>query len=136
MTEKNNNQNNNSSGPEANLADLRLMARLHKQQVRLSSLSPLGGQSDEPPALLTEKPLELAKCRPDPRDAQITKALLDAYQRDDGWHCPKCGQVFTNPTPFAQHLIDELNRGLAAMASQTTGKQPPATPQPPKPENT
>jgi len=131
MTEKNQNNNNNSSGPEAALADLRLMARLHKQQVRLSSLSPPGGQSDAPEALLTEKPLELAKCRPDPRDAQITKALLDAYQQDDGWHCPKCGQVFTDPTPFAQHLIDELNRGLATLPKPPIDAHITATTNPP-----
>jgi len=127
MTEKTNDNNNNNSGPEAALADLQVMARLHKQQVRLSSLSPLGGQSDKPQALLTGQPLKLAEGQPDPRDAQTTKALLDAYQQDDGWHCPKCGQVFTNPTTFAQHLIDELNRGLAVIASQTTAKQPPPT---------
>lgn len=131
MTEKNNENNNNDKTLEAALADLQVSARLHKQQVRLSSLSPLGGQSDETQALLTGQPLKLAEGQPDPRDAQITKALLDAYHQDDGWHCPKCGQVFTEPTPFAQHLIDELNRGLAAIASQTTGKQPPATTKPP-----
>lgn len=135
MTEKNNNKNNNSSGPEAALADLRLMARLHKHQIRLSSLSPLGGQSDEPQALLTGQPLELAKGQPDPRDAQTTKALLDAYHQDDGWHCPKCQQVFTDPTTFAQHLIDELNRGLAALPKPRIEAQPLSTSRPIKHEN-
>lgn len=131
MTEKTNPFENDNNDLEAALADLRVMARLHKQQLGLSPLSPLGRQSDEPQALLTGQPLKLAEGQPDPKDAQTTRALLNAYQRDDGWHCPKCGQVFTEPTPFAQHLIDELNRGWAAIASQTTPGKPPATPQPP-----
>lgn len=133
MTEKTNDDNNNSSGFEATLADLRLMARLHKQQLGLSSLSPLGGQSDDPQALLTGQPLKLAKGQPDPRDAQTTQALLAAYQQDDGWHCPKCRQVFTEPTPFAQHLIDEFNRGLAALPKPRIDVHPPATTNPPTP---
>jgi len=136
MTENNKNKNNNSSGFEASLADLRLMARLHKQQLGLSSLTPPGPQSDEPQAPLTEQPLELAKDQPDPRDTHTTQALLDAYKRDDGWHCPKCGQPFTEPTTFAQHLIDELNRGLSALPKPYIDAQLSATPGPTKPKNT
>jgi len=135
MTENNTENNNNSSGFEAALADLRLMARLHKQQLGLSSIPPPGPPTDEPQALLTGEPLELAKGQPDPRDARTTEALLAAYQRDDGWHCPRCGQVFTEPTPFAQHLTDELNRGLSALPKPRIDAQPPATPRPTKPEN-
>ncbi|GAG82339.1 unnamed protein product, partial [marine sediment metagenome] len=107
--------------PEAALADLQLMASLHKQQLGLSSLPPPGPQSDAQQPPLTAQHLELAKGQPDPRDARITKALLDAYKRDDGWHCPKCGQTFTKPTPFAQHLIDELNRDLYKLGYTTMG---------------
>lgn len=133
MTENNKNNNIIIPGPEAALADLQLMARLHKQQLGLSSLPPPGPQSDAQQPPLTAQHLELAKGQPDPRDAQITKALLDAYKRDDGWHCPKCGQVFTKPTPFAQHLIDELNRGLSALPKPHIDAKPPATPGPTKP---
>ena len=135
MTENNKNNNNIIPGPEAALADLRLIARLHKQQLGLSPLPPPGAQGDTSQASVTAQPLELAKDQPDPRDARITQALLDAYQRDDGWHCPKCGQTFTEPTPFAQHLIDELNRGLSALPKPRIDAQPPATPTPTKPEN-
>lgn len=136
MTENNTENNNISPGFEAALADLWFMAQLYKQQARPPFPSPPDTQTDAPPPLLPGEPLKLAEGQPDPRDARITEALLNAYQRDDGWHCPKCGQVFTEPTPFAQHLIDELNRGLSTLPKPRIDAHPPATPGPTKPENT
>ena len=131
MTEKNNSSSPNNDELDAALDGLRAAARLHKHHPNLSSLSAQGAQSPDPDALLTGRPLELATQNPDPADAQATQLLLISYQRPDGWHCPRCQQVFTDPTTFAQHLIDEYNRGVAAFASAITGKQPPDTTTPP-----
>jgi len=131
MTEKNNSSSPNNDKLEAALDGLRATASLHKHTPTLSALSPPGGQSPDPDALLTGRPLELAGQNQDPADAQATQLLLISYQRPDGWHCPRCQQVFTDPTIFAQHLIDEYNRGVAAFTSHSTGKQPPPTTTPP-----
>lgn len=113
---------------------LRSTARIHKQiRVRAPVPSP-NPQTSDLSTLLTGKPLELAKENPNPADAQTTKALLDAYHREDGWHCPRCKQVFTDPTTFAQHLIDEFNRAFAGIASQRIDAYRAATTRPPKPD--
>jgi len=74
--------------------------------------------SIDPMSLLTGAPLTLSHDQTNQPDAQATKMLMDAYHQDDGWHCPRCEQVFTNPDEFAQHLIDEFAAGMAALAKQ------------------
>jgi len=131
LTEKNNSSSPNNDELDAAADRLRITARLHKPPPNLSSLSPPDGQSPDPDALLAGRPLELAGENPDPADAQATQLLLLSYQQTDGWHCPRCQQVFTDPTIFAEHLIDEYSRGVAAFTSAITGKQPPPTTTPP-----
>lgn len=72
----------------------------------------------DPRKLFSATPIELTHDQANQPDAQATKALLNAYRQDDGWHCPRCDLVTTNPDAFAQHLIDELNTAIAALAAQ------------------
>lgn len=48
-------------------------------------------------------------------DAAATKALLDAYTKEDGFHCPRCGVVITNPEKAIEHLADEINQAFASL---------------------
>lgn len=131
MTETHNPKQDENDQLDAALDGLRATARLHKHHPTLSGISPPSGQNPDPDALLTGRRLELAKENPDPADTEATKTLLATYQQPDGWHCPRCEQVFTDPTTFAQHLIEEFNRGFAASISRTaTTKTPPTTPKP------
>lgn len=51
----------------------------------------------------------------DDADAAATKALLDAYTQEDGFHCPRCGVVITNPDKAIEHLADEINQAFASL---------------------
>jgi len=53
------------------------------------------------------------KERKDEADALATKTLMDLYTQEDGWHCPKCGLVFTDGDLAVAHLADEINSALA-----------------------
>jgi len=131
MTEKQSNQNNDESNLEAALDRLYATARLHKHQPNLPGLSPQeGGQSPDPKALLTGRPLEIARDNPNPADTAATKLLLDLYHRPDGWHCPRCQQVFTNPEIFAQHLVDEFHSALQDYITTITQPPPKKKPTP------
>jgi len=120
---------------EAALAHLNITARIHKQIGAHSPIPSPNTQSPDLSTLLTGKPLELAQENPNPADAETTKALLAVYHREDGWHCPRCEQVFTDPTTFAKHLIDEFNRAFAGIASQRIEAHRAATTKPPKPDH-
>ncbi len=48
-------------------------------------------------------------------DAAGTRALLDAYTKEDGFHCPRCGAVITNPDKAIEHLADEINRAFLSL---------------------
>jgi len=58
-------------------------------------------------------------------DTQATQLLLDFYRQDDGWHCPRCQQVFIDPTAFAQHLQEEIRKSWAALSEITPKPKPP-----------
>lgn len=62
-------------------------------------------------------------------DVEATKLLLDFYKKDDGYHCPRCDLVTTNPDAFAQHLIDELNTAITNMQTYMP-KPKPTSPSP------
>lgn len=51
----------------------------------------------------------------DEADAAATKALLDACTKEDGFHCPRCGVVITNPDKAIEHLADEINQAFASL---------------------
>ena len=83
--------------------------------------------SIDPMTLLTGAPLTLTHDQTNQPDAQATKMLMDAYHQDDGWHCPRCDLVTTNPDEFAQHLIDEFAAGMANLAKQAPKIRKPTT---------
>ncbi len=51
----------------------------------------------------------------DEADAAATKALLVAYTKEDGFHCPRCGVVITNPEKAIEHLAEEINQAFASL---------------------
>lgn len=134
MTESNNDNNKSDNNLEAALDILQTTTRLHKHSLPMPPVASPNPQSPDLSTMLTGKPLELAKSNPNPADAQATKVLLDAYHREDGWHCPRCNLVTTNPTTFAQHLIDEFNRAFADVARLRIESHRAATTRPPKPD--
>ncbi|MBA7572286.1 hypothetical protein ES708_14065 [subsurface metagenome] len=62
-------------------------------------------------------PLRVSICRESGHEADAagTKALLDAYTKEDGFHCPRCGEIFTNPDKAIEHLADEINRAFLSL---------------------
>lgn len=68
-------------------------------------------------AKIKTTPLRVSICRGSGQeaDATATKALLDACTQDDGFHCPKCKVVFTNPDLFIEHLADEINQAFLSL---------------------
>lgn len=48
----------------------------------------------------------------DAADLAATKALLEQYTQDDGFHCPRCGVVIKNPEQAVYHLAEEINKAL------------------------
>lgn len=49
------------------------------------------------------------------QDALATKALIEAYQTKDGFKCPRCPYITTNPEDFISHIADEINKSLATL---------------------
>lgn len=52
----------------------------------------------------------------DEADVLATKALLQQYTQDDGFHCPICGVVIKNPEEAVNHLAEEINTALDKLA--------------------
>ncbi|GAH64407.1 unnamed protein product [marine sediment metagenome] len=63
------------------------------------------------------KPIRVTvtKSSEDPGDLEATRALILAYTQDDGFHCPRCGVVITNPEEAINHLAEEINKALALL---------------------
>jgi len=61
---------------------------------------------------LTREPKNIA-------DRTTTQALIEAYTDKDGFHCPKCGKVITNPDKAVEHLEGEINKTLDWLNKQT-----------------
>ncbi|GAH69017.1 unnamed protein product [marine sediment metagenome] len=57
--------------------------------------------------------IEVSREPKDEADVAATKAFLELYTQDDGFHCPRCGVVITNPEEAVYHLADEMNKALA-----------------------
>ncbi|MBA7690158.1 hypothetical protein ES703_98682 [subsurface metagenome] len=54
----------------------------------------------------------------DEADAAATKSLLEYYTQEDGFHCPRCGAVITNPDEAVYHLAEEINKSLAMLGKE------------------
>jgi len=71
-----------------------------------------------PPTKLTDfkgKPpsVEVTTEANDEADIAATKGFLERYTQPDGFHCPRCGVVITNPEEAVYHLAEEINKALA-----------------------
>ena len=51
----------------------------------------------------------------DEGDGVATLALLQQYTQEDGFNCPRCGVVITNPEEAINHLAEEINKALALL---------------------
>jgi len=63
--------------------------------------------------------VEVTKVPKDDADVAITNALIERYTQPDGFHCPRCGEIFTNAEKAVEHMADEINKALDLI-----GKQP------------
>ena len=52
-------------------------------------------------------------------DIIATRNLVELYTQPDGFHCPKCGVVFTTPDDAVYHLAEEINKALAHLSEPT-----------------
>jgi len=78
----------------------------------------------KPPPKLTDfkgRPpcVEVTRKGTDMADMAATRGLLELFTQPDGFHCPRCGVVITNPEEAVNHLAEEINKALARL-----GKQP------------
>jgi len=76
---------------------------------------------EKPPTKITDfkgKSLRVDVTREatDEADIAATKGLLELYTQPDGFHCPACGLVITNPEDAVNHLAEEINKALAHLA--------------------
>jgi uncharacterized C2H2 Zn-finger protein len=56
--------------------------------------------------------VEVTREPKDEADILATKALIQQYTQDDGFHCPACGEVFKDPEKAVYHLAEEINKAL------------------------
>ena len=75
-------------------------------------------EQQTPPQKLTDfkghpATVKATKERKDEADVLATKTLMELYNQEDGWHCPKCGVVITDGDLAVAHLADEINTALA-----------------------
>lgn len=82
------------------------------------------GQRPDLQSTLAATRLSVAKENPSQADIQATKLLLDYYKREDGWHCPRCSQVFNDPHSFAEHIAEEFNKALESLPTPTPRHPP------------
>ena len=71
----------------------------------------------EIPNPLTHIPAKLPRVRvtyepKDQADIEATKALLQLYTDKDGFKCPRCNKIITDPTEAVEHLAEEINNAL------------------------
>ena len=52
----------------------------------------------------------------DEADIAATKAMIERYTQPDGFHCPRCKVVITNPEEAVYHLAEEINKALAHLS--------------------
>lgn len=62
--------------------------------------------------------VSVTKTPKDPADLEATRALILAYSDQDGFHCPQCGVVITNPEEAVNHLAEEINKTLDWLEKQ------------------
>jgi len=71
----------------------------------------------KPPTRLTDfkgKPprVEVTAKSKDEADIAITKAFIERYTDNDGFHCPRCPYTTTKPDEAVYHLAEEINKAL------------------------
>ena len=76
-----------------------------------------------PPTSLTDfkgKPprVEVTRESIDDADRAATIGMLERYTQPDGFHCPRCGEVITDPEEAVYHLADEINQALDRLGGQ------------------
>lgn len=62
--------------------------------------------------------VEVTREPKDEADVLATKALLEQYTKPDGFHCPACGVVITNPEEAVYHLAEEINKALERLGKR------------------
>ena len=62
--------------------------------------------------------IEATRACKDEADIAATRGLLELYTQDDGFHCPRCNLVITNPEEAVYHLAEEMNKALAHLAKR------------------
>lgn len=72
-----------------------------------------------PPALsdFKGKPLGVTVTRKPKDEADIvtTQSLIQHYTQDDGFHCPVCNAIITDPEKAVYHLGIEMNKALSRL---------------------
>jgi hypothetical protein len=59
--------------------------------------------------------VEIARDNPDAADEAATRLLFETYTDKDGFHCPACGAVITDPNKAIDHLKDEINAAITKL---------------------
>jgi len=93
----------------ANATPGRLKMEMRARPKKPSHLTDFKGNA--PRVRITREPKDEA-------DRVATQALLLAYTDKDGFRCPKCGVVITNPDEAVEHLGEEINKTLDWLNSQ------------------
>jgi hypothetical protein len=66
-----------------------------------------------PPAIGGTMPMvRIGQAPPNAADETATRLLLEAYTTKDGFRCPKCGEVITDPNKAIDHLKEEINSAI------------------------
>ena len=76
-----------------------------------------------PPPKITDfkgKPVTIEATREckDLADIEATKGFLELYTQPDGFHCPRCEAIITNPEEAVIHLAEEMNKALAHLVKR------------------
>ena len=52
----------------------------------------------------------------DPGDLEATRSLIQLYTHEDGFHCPRCPFITSDPDEAVNHLAEEINKALEGLA--------------------
>lgn len=57
--------------------------------------------------------IEVTRTAQDEADVSATKAMLELYTHEDGFHCPRCSFTTKSPEDAVNHLAEEINKAFA-----------------------
>jgi len=79
-----------------------------------------GGEPPNPSTASQSAPLRVRPTTaPDnPGDLDATRALIEFYSDQDGFHCPRCHAVIQDITEAVYHLGDEINQAFAQLGKK------------------